>query len=402
MPNIAPTSSRLPFDAITDEIDLQPLNETSAEPPEAIAAADAEAYLAAVDAFNSFYQEFVGSPIEVRKRHRRSFHWPYALTKTALAGASGLAATLVVGYALSKDATAPANYTYQPPASQQSQAEASEAAIAARPTPELAPVESAPQRPQPVRSLSVVTVPQTEVAPPQSLAVAPLRVDPAASAAIAPAVPPSAATAPAASVTAQTSDRPLSQSPAVAVPSAPLEAAPLPSFIRAGVAPPETPDAPQSSGAAQPPPPTFDSSAAPAASDAVTGSDRAAPNVLEFDRSVAFQGYGVTAPQPSPPQSSAIDRRLPKPSAADRGIADFLSLTKSGTVRALPLSERAADEAVQAEIISAFRVVRLPRSHYQGVWSSVQPSVPSSAALPAPNRGFIDAQQRLIVLPVDA
>lgn len=388
MPNIAPTSSRLPFDAMTDEIDLQPLNGTSAEPPEAIAEADADAYLAAVDAFNSFYQEFVGSPIEVRQRQRRSFHWPYALTKTALAGASGLAATLVVGYALSKDATAPANYTYQPPpASQQSRAEASEAAIAARPTPELAPVESAPQRSQSVRSLSVVTVPQTEVAPPQSLAVAPLRVDSTTSAAIAPA---------AVSVTAQTGDRPLSPSPAAAVSSAPLEAAPLPSFIRAGVAPPETPAAPQS-GAVQPAPP-FDSSAAPAASDAVTGSDRAAPNALEFDRSVAFQGYGVTAPQ-TLPQSSAIDRRLLKPSAADRGIADLLSLTKSGTVRALPLSDRAANEAVQAETISAFRVVRLPRSQYQGAWSSVQSN---AAALPAPNRGFIDAQQRLIVLPVDA
>ena len=453
MPYTVQTSSRLQFNAMADEIELQPLDQTDAAQMDttqtegSAEAANSEPCLTGVEAFNLFYQEFVGGPIAARKRHA-NLHWPDTLMKTALAGAGGLAATLVVGYSLSNDAPDRSSYTYQElaPSQQNSEVETSTSVSATLPAPTPAAVEHQPDRTPLPRRLPAVAVPQTvRVTPPQQIATVPLRLDPAATAVPAPIAPPATVHLIQAAEVSQPNDRTTAQvsqsaevsqpddrtttqsrrSASGSLPTLQLQAAPLPAFIQAGIAPPETQSstgAPAQAGlesvataepsgvassAALPEPsavtPPATSSAAlpePSAATPLAASDRTATE-LASSRSLAFRSPGVTVPETAAPQSSTTDLSASlKTIAADQGIHYFLNLSKPGANRqVLPLSDRAAVEVAQAENIPAFRVFRLSHLQYQQVWLAAQSG---ETSLPTPARGFIDYQQQMIVLPADA
>jgi hypothetical protein len=420
MPYTVQTSSRLQFNAMADEIELQPLDQTDAAQMDttqtegSAEAANSEPCLTGVEAFDLFYQEFVGGPIAARKRHA-NLHWPDTLMKTALAGAGGLAATLVVGYSLSNDAPDRSSYTYQElaPSQQNSEVETSTSVSATLPAPTPAAVEHQPDRTPLPRRLPAVAVPQTvRVTPPQQLATVPLRLDPAATAVPAPIAPPATVHLIQAAEVSQPNDRTTTQSRRSAsgsLPTLQLQAAPLPAFIQAGIAPPETQSStgapaqtrPESVATAEPL--GVASSAAlpePSAATPLAASDRTATE-LASSRSLAFRSPGVTVPETAAPQSSTTDLSASlKTIAADQGIHYFLNLSKPGANRqVLPLSDRAAVEVAQAENIPAFRVFRLSHLQYQQVWLAAQSG---ETSLPTPARGFIDYQQQMIVLPADA
>jgi len=437
---------------MADEIELQPLAQTDAAQMDttqtegSAEAANSEPCLTGVEAFDLFYQEFVGGPIAARKRHA-NLHWPDTLMKTALAGAGGLAATLVVGYSLSNDAPDRSSYTYQElaPSQQNSEVETSTSVSATLPAPTPAAVEHQPDRTPLPRRLPAVAVPQTvRVTPPQQIATVPLRLDPAATAVPAPIAPPATVhliQAAEVSQPAEVSQTQSRRSASGSLPTLQLQAAPLPAFIQAGIAPPETqsstgapaqtrpesvataeplgvassaalpePSAvtpPATSSAALPEPsavtPPATSSAAlpePSAATPLAASDRTATE-LASSRSLAFRSPGVTVPETAAPQSSTTDLSASlKTIAADQGIHYFLNLSKPGANRqVLPLSDRAAVEVAQAENIPAFRVFRLSHLQYQQVWLAAQSG---ETSLPTPARGFIDYQQQMIVLPADA
>ena len=422
---------------MADEIELQPLDQTDAAQMDttqtegSAEAANSEPCLTGVEAFDLFYQEFVGGPIAARKRHA-NLHWPDTLMKTALAGAGGLAATLVVGYSLSNDAPDRSSYTDQEPApsQQNSEVETSTSVSATLPAPTPAAVENQPDRTPLPRRLPAVAVPQTvRVTPPQQIATVPLRLDPAATAVPAPIAPPATVHLIQAAEVSQPNDRTTTQSRRSAsgsLPTLQLQAAPLPAFIQAGIAPPETQSStgapaqagPESVATAEPlgvassaalpepsavTPPAATSSAAlpePSAATPLAASDRTATE-LASSRSLAFRSPGVTVPETAAPQSSTTDLSASlKTIAADQGIHYFLNLSKPGANRqVLPLSDRAAVEVAQAENIPAFRVFRLSHLQYQQVWLAAQSG---ETSLPTPARGFIDYQQQMIVLPADA
>ncbi|NJL19641.1 MAG: hypothetical protein HC895_00560 [Leptolyngbyaceae cyanobacterium SM1_3_5] len=329
---------------------------------------------AAIASFNSLYQEFVGVPIEARERRRTIYYSP-AFLKIALAGTSALVTALVVARSLTQDAPAPPAYLYREPAS----LEQNSSSIPAIPTVVAQLALSKPESPtvplrpvQPTRTFSTTggesQLPQ--LAPAESLVSTSLRRSKSTDLALA--APnssglsaPTNAAPPLASTPNQSSQPADGLLPELVVPTPPLaqaNSAPL---------------------GPQPivPPISVASSIAP-------------PSVIVDRYSAAASVATETAPaQPSPSSSSTESAS----STTDQSLHDFLASKQSMSDRILPLSDRAALEAIRVDRIGAFWVVRLPLSVYQNIWFSLQAE--SKASLLMPTQGFVDRQLQIIVLP---
>jgi hypothetical protein len=385
-----------------------------------------EEYLSVAGSFNAFYQEFVGSPIEFHEEKHRQFYLPPSLAKSAIASASGLAATFVVGFALSNDAKTQTTFTFREPLPSQ--------------------LSSNVERLPSMLGMQQATAPSQASVEFSSLRAVrmPVRTSWPEAATLEPTVTSAAIQLPDLRDQARQSIANLGAAQgapddlSVAGDRTPTTQIEVPANTET------LPTLPPESSV---PPVNFDASHTPLAiagisqsfvpqsieaeteTALIAGRSALQPlNVmrLQVNSSIAFRGYGTSAPevlseqiqhsseettlsqatsglQKSDNSVGAQTSRLGKSHQASQGIRYFLDpsqqLLEVSETKLLPLTAHAKSEVAKADNIDAFRILRLPTSEYRRIWSMANTS--SALPLPLPTHGFIDYQRKMIVVPAE-